>query len=213
MKLILKSPLKFWGINQEFGANANNWYKESNMLGHNGIDFFALDSTPVYAAHDGRVTFSGYDGGGGLGIVIRTEEKFDYYNTETGKLEPSYFKTVYWHLKKGSIVVTGSQSVKAGDLIALADNTGRSTGAHLHFGLKPIYRGEQDWEWWNTFHNNGYKGAIDPIPFFEKVTPPEDLNLIKHKELQELLNKYGASLVVDGNIGPKTRLALQAFTG
>ena len=204
MKFILKSPLKVFRINQKFGENFNNFYKESGMLGHNGIDFHAPDSTEVYATHDGRVTFTGYDGGGGLGVVIRTTEKFDYYNEDTGKLEPSYFKTIYWHLKKDTIKVTGGQTVKAGDLIALADNTGRSTGAHLHFGLKPIAKGENDWTWYNTKQKNGYLGSIDPMPFFEELPN-------KFKELQELLNKHGAKLVVDGKFGKLSRQALELF--
>lgn len=214
MKLKLKSPLTFWSVNQPFGANFNNFYKESGMLGHNGIDFFALDSTPVYATHDGRITFTGYDGGGGLGVVIRTEEKFDYYNPKTGELEPVYFKTIYWHLKKDTIKVSGGQQVKAGDLIALADNTGRSTGAHLHFGLKPMYRDtEKDWLWYNLDQNNGYMGAIDPQPYFENIPDVKQPTNNKPaiKELQILLNKYGAKLVVDGIYGKLSSKAFEDF--
>ena len=208
-KFTLQKPLKEWKINQEFGKNFNTFYTEMGMKGHNGIDFYALDSTEVYATHDGRVTFTGYDGAGGLGVVIRTTEKFDYYNTDTGKLEPSYFKTIYWHLKKDTIKVTGGQTVKAGDLIALADNTGRSTGAHLHFGLKPIQKGENAWTWYNLEPSNGYSGAIDPMPYFE-IQPKEDIT-VKFKDLQTLLNKYGAKLVVDGVWGQKSTEALNNF--
>jgi hypothetical protein len=27
-------------------------------------------------------------------------------------------------------------------------------------------KGENEWTWWNTEQNNGYKGAINPEPFF-----------------------------------------------
>ena len=64
------------------------------------------------------------------------------------------------------MLVIAGQAVKTGDLIALADNTGLSTGEHLHFGIKPMYRGEKDWEWWNVEQNNGFKGSIDPAPYF-----------------------------------------------
>lgn len=74
-------------------------------------------------------------------------------------------KTIFWHLKKGTLKVTASQKVKTGDLIAEADNTGMSTGSHLHFGLKPVYQGENAWDWTNADQNNGYKGAIDPAPY------------------------------------------------
>ena len=160
MKLILKQPLKIWQINQPFG-NASPLYTSFGLKGHNGIDFYALDSTEIYATHDGRVTFTGYDGSGGLGVVIRTTEQFDYGDGQ------AYFKSLYWHLKRDSIKVTGGQTVKAGDLIALADNTGRSTGAHLHFGLKPIQKGEENWVWFNLSPDNGYNGAVDPLPYFD----------------------------------------------
>jgi len=222
MKLKLQPPLiPLKGVNQFFGQNFNNFYKEMGMLGHNGLDFFALDSTEVYATHDGRVTFTGYDGSGGLGVVIRTEEKFDYFNPETGQPEPSYFKTIYWHLKKDTIKVTGGQTVKTGDLIALADNTGRSTGAHLHFGLKPIYKGEAGWDWGNVSQKNGYMGAVDPMPYFDVPEPvdvpiPVKIYPVIRKGsrgafVKELQTKLNTLLVIDGIFGKNTDKAVRDF--
>lgn len=158
-QLKLQFPLKYWSVNQKFGKNDTAIYAQLGLKGHNGMDLWATDGTPVFAAHDGTVTFAGHDGTAGLGVVITTDKEFEY------KGKPMYFKTIYWHLKEGSIKVTGSQKVKAGDLIALADNTGQSTGSHLHFGLKPVYQGETSWTWYNTDQNNGYNGAIDPQPY------------------------------------------------
>lgn len=162
-KLQLQFPLKYWSVNQHFGENANPYYAQLGLKGHNGMDLYAPDGTPVYAAHDGTVTFAGEDGSAGLGVVIRTDKEYAYGD---GK---AFYKTIYWHLKKGSIVVHASQKVKAGDLLAQADNTGMSTGSHLHFGLKPVYQGENDWSWWNAEQNNGYAGAIDPEPYLPKA--------------------------------------------
>ena len=47
-------------------------------------------------------------------------------------------------------------------MIALADNTGASSGSHLHFSLKPVQQGEQPWQWYNTEQKNGYNGSINP---------------------------------------------------
>ena len=210
MKLILKSPLKYWEVNQYFGLNSVSFYAEDGLRGHNGIDYHAPDSTPIYASHDGRVTFTGYDGAGGLGVVIRTTEQFEYKDGQ------SYFKTLYWHLKKDTIKVTGGQTVKAGDLIAFADNTGRSTGSHLHFGLKPIYQGEQEWIWDNIENDNGYRGAIDPLPYFEpRLTLTRLLRFNTKgddvKQLQGLLNSSGFKLVPDGEFGAKTERVVKSF--
>lgn len=164
-KFELFYPVKPWKVNQSFGAcdpGICEKYKELGLNGHNGIDAWAPDGYIVRAAHDGIVTFAGEDGSGGLGIVIRTEDQYMYNGL------PVYFKTIYWHLKSGSIIVNAGRRVSAGDIIARADNTGLSTGSHLHFGLKPMKQGEQDWEWFNTDQNNGFKGAIDPAPFFNK---------------------------------------------
>lgn|SRR3990167_6447872 len=146
-------------INQHFGENAVSLYKELGLNGHNGLDLFATDGYPIYAAHDGVITFAGDDGTGGLGIVIRTNEKYEY---EGGK---ALIKSIYWHLKKDSIRVKYGDRVVAGQGIALADNTGLSTNSHLHFGIKPIAQGEKEWEWNNLEQKNGFNGAIDPEPY------------------------------------------------
>lgn len=160
-QLKLQYPLKDIYVTQDFGSNATDTYAKLGLAGHNGIDLRAPDDTPVLAAHDGRVVMAGYDGAGGLTIVIRTEQEFDYLDGKT------FFKTIYCHLKKDTLKVTGGQTVKAGQIIAHADNTGLSTGSHLHFGLKPIYKGEQEWQYENLENDNGFRGAIDPAPYFE----------------------------------------------
>lgn len=138
--------------------------------GHNGIDFAFPMVSPVYAAHDGEVVYAGVDSNEGYGIVIRTNEPFEYEDKE------AFYKTIYWHLKANGIMVRVGQKVETGDLIALGDNTGLSTGSHLHFGLKPQYQGENIWTWWNAEQENGYKGAINPQPFFDGYYP-EDIRI------------------------------------
>lgn len=165
MNLKLYWPLSEIRVTQYFGENQTPLYKQLGLLGHTGIDLVAPDGTPVLASHDGIVTFTGEDGSGGLGVVIRTLEAFAY------KDGPSFYKTIYWHLAKNSFKVKPGDTVQAGQTIALADNTGASTGSHLHFGLKPIAQGEQDWQWDNIEQNNGYKGAIDPLPYITGYPP------------------------------------------
>lgn len=167
MKLKLYNPLKDFFITQKFGENATSVYKDMGLTGHNGLDMRAPDGTPVYASHDGRVIFAGYDSSGGLGITIRTNEAVELADGTT-----TFIKSLYWHLKRGSLLVTGSEQVVAGQQIGEADNTGLSTGSHLHFGLKPIVRGEQEWDWFTPGKDNGYGGAIDPMPYLEDVFTP-----------------------------------------
>lgn len=159
-KFELFYPVRPAKINQAFG-NLNPFYKENgiDIIGHNGIDFFAPEGAPIYATHNG-ICYPGIDSKGGNGVEIRTEEEYDYQEQKVR------FKTIYWHLQKADAVVKTGQKVEAGDLIGYADNTGLSTGPHLHFGLKPQVWDKENWIWLNPEQNNGYLGAISPEPFF-----------------------------------------------
>ena len=86
---------------------------------HKGVDLKVQIGDTIYAAFDGRVPLTKFEGrrkGYGYYVVVR----------HTNDLE-----TVYGHLSK--FLVEPGAYVKAGDPIALGGNTGRSTGPHLHF--------------------------------------------------------------------------------
>lgn len=158
MKLSLFYPVAPVNVNQKFGL-PDPKYTALGILAHNGIDLASVHGQPVYAAHAGTC-YPEVDDSGGNGVVIRTLITFDYEGTQV------HFKTIYWHLMKADAVVKMGQVVKPGDLIGYADNTGLSTGDHLHFGLKPQTWSEENWTWMNPAQNNGFKGAIDPAPYW-----------------------------------------------
>lgn len=84
---------------------------------HNGLDIKVNTGDTIVAAFDGKVRIVKYERRGyGRYIVIR------HYNG---------LETVYGHLSKQ--IVEEDQVVKAGEVIGLGGNTGRSTGSHLHF--------------------------------------------------------------------------------
>ncbi|MDX2214707.1 MAG: LysM peptidoglycan-binding domain-containing protein [Oculatellaceae cyanobacterium bins.114] len=84
---------------------------------HRGIDIGAPGGTPVYAAADGVVEFSGWNSGGyGNMVEIRHAD---------GTV------TRYAHHSR-NLVRTG-QRVEQGQQIAAVGSTGYSTGPHLHF--------------------------------------------------------------------------------
>ncbi len=89
---------------------------------HSGIDIALNVGDPIYAAFDGVVRLAKYNGGYGNCIVIR------HYNN---------LETLYGHLSKINVQI--GQEVKAGDVIGLGGNTGRSTGPHLHFECRLMY--------------------------------------------------------------------------
>jgi murein DD-endopeptidase MepM/ murein hydrolase activator NlpD len=82
---------------------------------HHGIDLTAWYER-VYALMDGRAEDMDYDGRYGLWLWITHD---------------SGLHTSYGHLSK--FIVRNDQRVKAGTVLGIADNTGLSTGPHLHY--------------------------------------------------------------------------------
>lgn len=210
MKLTLKYPVSPVFFNQKFGENANPIYAQQGLPGHNGIDFRAYHGQPVYATHDGLASFQ-IDDHGGHGVVIITNEQFDYLDGQ------SYFKTISWHLCDGlkepkfqSPIAdkTGFTAVKCGDLIGYADNTGESTGDHVHFGLKPVAQGENWGTWYNVAQQNGYNGAIDPMPYFYDIEALHDQLTVTQLKLIDVLKTFAQYLRDRLTVGSKNTTPL-----
>lgn len=94
-------------------------YKFRRTREHNGIDVPLNMNDTIRAAFNGIVRYTGSSsqtGGYGNLVVIRHSNGLETY---------------YGHLSK-RLVKTG-EVVKAGEIIGLGGNTGRSTGPHLHF--------------------------------------------------------------------------------
>ena len=97
---------------------------------HNGLDLKVNIGDTIVAAFDGKVRIVKYERRGyGKYVVIRHDNGLE---------------TVYGHLSKQ--LVEENQLVKAGEVIGLGGNTGRSPGSHLHFetrflgiAINPIY--------------------------------------------------------------------------
>ncbi len=84
---------------------------------HKGIDLKVQVGDTIRSAFDGKIRIRKYERRGyGYYLVVRHSNGLE---------------TVYGHLSK--FLVEQDQLVKAGEPIALGGNTGRSTGAHLHF--------------------------------------------------------------------------------
>lgn len=60
----------------------------------------------------------------------------NYVMIDHGKYNGKYYRTVYAHLKPGSITVKTGQKVNQGQKIAAVGTTGNSTGYHLHFEIR-----------------------------------------------------------------------------
>lgn len=86
---------------------------------HNGVDLAVPVGTEVYAAADGVVVQSGWNGGYGICIDI------DHGNGVV---------TRYGHMSQSDVAV--GQNIEQGQHIGLSGNTGNSTGPHVHFEIR-----------------------------------------------------------------------------
>lgn len=86
---------------------------------HNGIDLAAPSGTPILAAYNGTVVAAAYESSMGNYIMIS---------------HGAGLYTVYMHCS--ALYVAKGQDVTAGTKIAAVGTTGRSTGNHLHFGVR-----------------------------------------------------------------------------
>lgn len=86
---------------------------------HSGVDVEAKEGVEVRAPNNG--------------IAVKTDTLF--YSGNSIFLDHGQgIYTMFFHLSK--ILVTPGQAVKKGDVIGLVGSTGRSTGAHLHWGVR-----------------------------------------------------------------------------
>lgn len=92
-------------------------YRPRRRRMHYGLDVKVERGDTIRAAFDGKVRYVSYQRRGyGYYVVIR---------------HPNGLETLYAHLTKR--LVEENEVVRAGTPIGLGGNTGRSTGAHLHF--------------------------------------------------------------------------------
>lgn len=118
-----------WRIDPVYGTRKMHW----------GADFSAETGTDVYAT--------------GAGVVEETNINSWGYGREIVINHGFGYKTRYAHLS--SFLVKRGDKVKRGDLIGLVGNTGKSTGAHLHYEVE----------------KDGHK--VNPIDYFHSDLTPE----------------------------------------
>lgn len=102
---------------------------------HRGIDIAAPVGTPIFAAAEGVVVKSGWNRGGYGNLV-------DIQHADG---------TVTRYAHNYRLLVQPGQQVEQGQQISLMGSTGRSTGPHLHFEVRP-----------------SGKGAVNPIALLPK---------------------------------------------
>lgn len=161
-------------VSQFFGENPT-LYSRFGFKAHNGIDIVDEWDSPIYAVEGGTVVdVQRSPEGYGRHIRIITDGN-------------NAFEWVYGHLEQQLVSV--GDKVSEGQQIGTMGNTGfvvsdqavkgfwgnspvtTHPGTHLHLGCRRVTRTAQGWSYPKSRvkiqvidYDNGYKGAIDPIP-------------------------------------------------
>jgi murein DD-endopeptidase MepM/ murein hydrolase activator NlpD len=143
--------------------------------------------THLYAVADGEVTDIGYNSGAGNFVVIRHQSPWG--------------QTYWWralHIDYGGTLVEEGQTVKAGDVYALAGTTGASAAPHLHAELTivPPY-----------VHFTQNKHVDIEFVFFGVAGRKGYQMISAEQDALKAIGYYDG--VVDGIMGPKTEDAIR----
>ena len=122
-RLPLARPLQKYRVASRYGRRRDPINKK--WARHEGIDLAGKMRTPVMAPAPGKVIFAGWKGR--LGRLITIDHGLG-------------IRTRYGHLRQ--IHVKRGEKVEIGQMIGQLGNSGRSTGAHLHYEIlidkKPV---------------------------------------------------------------------------
>jgi murein DD-endopeptidase MepM/ murein hydrolase activator NlpD len=151
-KTFLKNPLEIARITSRYGQRFHPVLRRHKK--HNGVDYGARTGTPFWAVADGVVKEARYSRTAGNMVVLR---------------HINGYETQYFHASRLAPKLRPGVRVKQRQLIGYVGSTGRSTGPHLHFGMKK--RG--------TYVDPGKQifPAAKPVPrkyveeYLEKIAP------------------------------------------
>lgn len=123
--LLMKTPIDGARLTSSFGMRWHPILGYSRM--HQGVDFGASTGTPVMAAGNGVVSYTGWHGGHGNTVILTHQNGL---------------QTLYGHLSAYAHGLRPGMHVAQGQVIAAVGSTGLSTGPHLHYevhiGGKPV---------------------------------------------------------------------------
>lgn len=136
---------QLWGENPHIYRNIS--YDGVPLKGHNGIDFLTPNGVTLLAVDDGVVEEA----------VINDPSGFGHYV----KLRHAWGESIYAHMESFSVQV--GQAVTRGQSLGRSDNTGFSSGPHLHFAIRVNPYNRRD----------GWGGFTDPLPYMN----PRDVQL------------------------------------
>lgn len=169
----------FLFITSPFGMRQDPMDKSKQQM-HKGIDIRARKDDVLATENGGKVVAVNHNTNTGSGKSVTVE----YARTDGSKVQ-----TTYMHLS--SISVKAGDEVKAGQKLGVSGNTGtRTTGEHLHFGVKNISA-------------DGKVRDVDPASYLADIAQKGNLKQQALYNGHDLLAKYrDNSSGVDTSLSP-----------
>lgn len=122
---ILPVPADQFVLTSPFGTRVNPFTRASDF--HKGLDLSSPTGTPIFAAADGVVTFSGR-------YPLSQSVAWWRFGNVVVLKHADRFVTIYAHCDQ--VNVKAGQTVRQGEVIATVGNSGWSTNSHLHYEVR-----------------------------------------------------------------------------
>lgn len=117
-KDFIRTPVEFSRISSRF-SSARKHPVLGTVRAHRGVDYAAPSGTPIIAASNGKVSFSGWQNGYGNVIIL-----------DHGR----GYTTLYGHMSRR--VANRGARVRQGEIIGYVGMTGLASGPHLHYEFR-----------------------------------------------------------------------------
>lgn len=155
-KLALPFEVKPYVLNQGWGIYRPEVYSQFGFTRHNGVDVRLGNRAEVRAPFDFVVQQILWQPNGGGNVVgIMSLDEYEYLDEN-----PANVQIDFMHLEK--ILLKAGDKGKAGDIVAIADNTGFTTGPHTHIRHKWMRRNGTRWF---DVDENDAQNSFDPGPY------------------------------------------------
>lgn len=170
-------PVKPWKITQAWGIERPEVYAQFGFSAHNGIDVALGKNAIVRAPFDCQVVRVGYQpNGGGLFLSVISNDTYTFNDGKEGRILLDAL-----HLQ--SIKAWEGQKLSTGDILAIADNTGYSTGPHTHFQFRKV---RWDGIRFTFLDDNDANDSFDPTPYWTGIHA-EDIALLTLSNMYKTL--------------------------
>lgn len=195
-------------INQEWGRK-DSFYEQFGFKQHNGTDYALGEKGELRCPVPCEVTkIAVQPTGAGLYICLLTLDQYDFEDDKS-----AFVELTYMHLDH--TIASVGQKLAPGELFAIGDNTGASTGSHTHLAPKRVKKRSGGYY---TIDKNDANSTFDPekhrngtfakdlVPKSKYFPFSKDLYIGMEdpevKELQKFLNAQGFRVALWGNGAP-----------